>query len=417
MKKWQKTDNCRFAVRFFVTNRSSRLHCGLFPCWGFGLNDFYRVWIEESFMLSGSPGWQKSGHWSRSRLVVVFSGLVLVLLVLGIRGHWFSHPPKEIQKAPSLGYDPDKYRTGHVSPRDFELWTSIPGVAHAFREVVVYAHVPGYLQKLPVDKGDVLRKGALIAKIFDPERDASLQREEALARIAKLTYDREYAVWKKDPRVISLETLQKAEASWKAARARALYEKTMTDYEVIRAPFDGMVTRRFVDPGNLIPEARMSTGGSLPIIRLAEVSTIRVYIGVPSRQVRFVKRGEPVEITVQGLPGRVFRGRINRYAFYLNRSTRTMKTEIDLDNPDLAIHPGMFVDARIRLGVYHHVLSVARKAVIEERHGNFVYRMVGNRREKVPVITGITNGGFTEILQGLKKDDTVLVDLLPAPIT
>ncbi len=366
-------------------------------------------------MLSGNPGRQWSDR--RSRIVIVLSGIALILLVLGIRGHWFFHPATKPPEAPSLGYDPDKYRKGHVSPRDFELWTRIPGVAHAFRETVVYAHVPGYLQKLPVDKGDILKKGDLIAKIFDPERDASLKREEALARIAKLTYDREYAVWKKDPRVISLETLQKSEAKWKAARARALYEKTMTDYEVIRAPFDGMVTRRFVDPGNLIPEAKMSTGGSLPIIRLAEVRTIRIYIGVPARQVRFVKRGEPVEITVQGLPGRVFKGRINRYAFYLNRSTRTMKTEIDLDNPDLAIHPGMFVDAKIRLGVYHHVLSVARKAVIEERHGNFVYRMVGNHREKVPVITGITNGGFTEILQGLKKDDTVLVDLLAAPIT
>ncbi|EQD74334.1 Secretion protein HlyD, partial [mine drainage metagenome] len=180
-------------------------------------------------------------------------------------------------------------------------------MAHAFRETVVYAHVPGYLQRLPVDKGDVLKKGDLIAKIFDPERDAALKREEALEAIAKLTYDREYAVWKKDPRVISLETVQKAEAKWKAARARALYEKTMTDYEVIRAPFDGMVTRRFVDPGNLIPEARLSTGGALPIIRLAEVRTIRIYVGVPARQVRFVKRGQPVEITVQGVPGRSLR--------------------------------------------------------------------------------------------------------------
>ena len=368
-------------------------------------------------MLSGNPGWQKPAPWRRARIAMVLSGTLLILLVLGIRGHWFSHTATEAPKVPSLGYNPDKYRTGHVSPRDFELWTSIPGVAHAFRETVVYAHVPGYLRNLPVDKGDVLRKGDLIARIFDPERDASLKRAEALASIAKLTYDREHAVWTKDPRVISLETLQKSEARWKAARARALYEKTMTEYEVIRAPFAGMVTRRFVDPGNLIPEAKMSTGGSLPIVRLAEVRTIRVYIGVPARQVRFVKRGEPVEITVQGLPGRVFKGRINRYAFYLNRSTRTMKTEIDLDNSDLAIHPGMFVDAKIRLGVYHHVLSVASKAVIEERHGNFVYRMVGNHREKVPVITGITNGGFTEILQGLRTDDTVLVDLLAAPIT
>jgi len=368
-------------------------------------------------MLSGNAGWQSPALWRKPRILIVLLGVALIVLVLGIREHWFFHPAVETPKAPSLGYNPDKYRTGHVSARDFELWTSIPGVAHAFRETVVYAHVPGYLLKLPIDKGDVLKKGDLIAKIFDPELDASRKREEALAMIAKLTYDREYAVWKKDPRVISLEALQRFEAKWKAARARALYEKVMTEYEVIRAPFDGMVTRRFIDPGNLIPEAKMSTGGSLPIIRLAEVRTIRVYIGVPSRQVRFVRRGQPVEITVQGLPGRTFKGRINRYAFYLNRFTRTMKTEIDLDNSDFAIHPGMFVNARIRLGVYHHVLSVAQKAVIEERHGNFVYRLVGNHREKVPVITGITNGGYTEILQGLKKDDTVLVDLLAAPIT
>ncbi len=364
-------------------------------------------------MFSSDKGWQKSVILWRNPKVVAFVLLAVILVLYGMKKQWFVSPPPPPPAAPSMGYDPDKYRTGHVTPRDFVLWTTIPGIAHAFREEVVYAHVPGYLEKLPVDKGDILKKGDLIAKIFDPERDAARKREEALEKIARLTYDREYAVWKKDPRVISLETLQKSEAAWKEARARAKYEKVMTDYEVIRAPFDGMVTRRFVDPGNLIPEARLSTGGSLPIIRLAHVKVIRVYVGVPSRHVRFVRRGEPAEITAQGLPGKVFKSRITRYAFYLNRSTRTMKTEIDMENPDLLIHPGMFVNARIRLGVFHHVLSVANKAVIEERHGNFVFRLKGNKREKVPVITGITNGGYTEILQGLKPDDTVLVDIQP----
>ncbi len=202
-----------------------------------------------------------------------------------------------------------------------------------------------------------------------------------------------------------------AEAKWKEREAQSRYYRSLVRYKTIVAPFSGIVTHRYVDPWNLVSRGTGGTTPALPIIKIEDVDEMRLYIGVPERFVRFVKRGLPTELRAQGLPGQVFTARVTRYAFRLNPETRTMRTEIDADNPRHLLQPGMFVDARIRLHVYPHVLSVHHMAVIEERHGNFVYVLRQGKKVKLPVVVGIRNGDYTEILQGLDGSETVLVKL------
>ena len=350
---------------------------------------------------------------SRKNRILV-GGLVLLVLTsvlfYAARKPGSVSSPLPLEKA-SLPYDPSRYRPGRVRYRHFELWTSIPGVIHGFRKAIVYGHVPGYLKFLNVDKGDWVTRGQVLGYIYDPELYQSWQRALAEAEIAYITFLRKYRVWKDDPRVISLQRVQMAEALWKERKARAKYYHSLVRYKTIVAPFTGIITHRYVDPWNLVSRGTGGTTPALPIVKVTDVDEMRLYVGVPEHFVRFIKRGLPTELRAQGLPGQIFKARVTRYAFRLNPETRTMRTEIDVDNPRHLLHPGMFVDARIRLHVYPHVLSVHHMAVIEERHGNFIFVLRNGKKVKRPVVVGYRNGDYTEILQGLDGSETVLVKL------
>ena len=350
---------------------------------------------------------------SRKNRILV-GGLLLLVLVSGL--FYVSRKPGPTSSQPilektALPYDPSRYRPGRVRYRHFELWTSIPGVIHGFRKAIVYGHVPGYLKFLNVDKGDWVTRGQVLGYIYDPELYQSWQRALAEAEIAHITFLRKLHVWEGDHRVISLQRVQMAEARWKEREAQASYYHSLVRYKTIVAPFTGLITHRYVDPWNLVSRGTGGTTPALPIVKITDVDEMRLYVGVPEHFVRFVKRGLPTELRAQGLPGQLFKARVTRYAFRLNPETRTMRTEIDVDNPRHLLQPGMFVDARIRLHVYPHVLSVHHMAVIEERHGNFIYVLRDGKKVKLPVVVGYRNGDYTEILQGLDGSETVLVKL------
>ncbi|MGC8529196.1 MAG: efflux RND transporter periplasmic adaptor subunit [Leptospirillia bacterium] len=350
--------------------------------------------------------------------IVGLLGLFSVLLIAFFLYRHFSDkgsgtsPSENTSSLPSsVSFDPTRFRIGHVKYRHFELWTTIPGVIHGFRKAIVYGHVPGYLKFLNVDKGDWVIRGQVLGYIYDPELYQSWQKALAEAAIAHITFLRKLHVWEGDHRVISLQRVQMAEALWKEREAQAGYFHSLVRYKTIVAPFTGIITHRYVDPWNLVSRGTGGTTPALPIVKIEDVDEMRLYVGVPEHFVRFVKRGLKAELSAQGLPGKVFRARVTRYAFRLNPETRTMRTEIDVDNPDHLLQPGMFVDARIRLHVYPHVLSVHHMAVIEERHGNFIYVLEHGVTKKRPIVVGIRNGDYTEILQGLNETEKVLVKL------
>jgi len=353
---------------------------------------------------------------SRRKKLFGILGLFSVLLITFFLFRHFSGqetvspPPTPAGKAPSA-YNPARFRTGHVTYRHFELWTAIPGVIHGFRKVIVYGHVPGYLKFLNVDKGDAVRRGQVLGYIYDPELYQSWQRALAEATIAHVTFLRTLHVWQGDHRVISLERVQRTEALWKEREAKARYYHSLVRYKTIVAPFSGVVTHRYVDPWNLVSTGTGGTTPALPIVKIEDLDTMRLYVGVPEHFVRFVVRGIPSTLSAQGLPGRTFSARVTRFAFRLDPGTRTMRTEIDVTNPDHLLMPGMYVKARIRLHVFPHVLSVHHMAVIEERHGNFIYVLEHGMRKKRPIVVGYRNGDYSEILQGLDGSETVLVKL------
>src|SRR5262249_29471708 len=151
--------------------------------------------------------------------------------------------------------------------------------------------------------------------------------------------------------VIAQQTADDSHAAM--LQAQAAYEQllAMQAYEVIRAPVDGVVTARFVDPGALIPEATAATGGTAatPVIAIATLSPLRVYAEVPQDLSSFVKDGDAAEITATQYPQRVFTGSVTRHPEALTPQTRTMLVEVDLPNADRALYPGMYASMDLKV--------------------------------------------------------------------
>lgn len=339
----------------------------------------------------------------------IAAGVSVISLMIGYY-HLHAAVAKKTVTSPPL-FDEKRFRLDHVQRRDLKRWGVIPGVVHAFRKAKIYAHVPGYLKFLNVDKGDPVHRGQVLAYIFDPELYQKYQKELAEAEIARITFERKKEVWKADHRVISLENVQRAEALYREKEANAEYDHALVRYKTIVAPFDGVITRRYIDPWNLISTGTGTTEHALPLLKESYVDMMRLYVGVPESEVRYIKRGLPVWLEAQGLEGRKFEGRVTRYDYAMDHETRTMRTEIDILNPDHALMPGMFIWAHILLKVYRNTLSVPEMAVIEERHGDFAYVIRNGKKEKVPIVVGDTNDGYVQILQGLKENEPVLVKL------
>ncbi len=339
----------------------------------------------------------------------IAAAVILFSLVFW-RLHLHSADAKKTVDPPAL-FDSKRFRLDYVKRRDLKRWGVVPGVVHAFRKVEIFSHVPGYLKFLNVDKGDIVHKSQVLAYIYDPELYQRYQKELAEAEIARITFERKKQVWEADHRVISLENVQRSEANYREKDARAKYDHELVRYKTIVAPFDGIITRRFVDPWNLISSGTGTTSHALPILKESYVDMMRVYVGIPESEVRYIRRGLPVWMTVQGLRGRKFEGRVTRFDFALDHETRTMRTEIDILNPDHSLMPGMFGWAHILLKNYHKTLSIPKMAVIEERHGDFAYVIRNGKKVKVPIVIGDENGDYVQVLQGLVDNDPVLVKL------
>jgi RND family efflux transporter MFP subunit len=181
----------------------------------------------------------------------------------------------------------------------------------------------------------------------------------------------------------------------------------LLDYATIKAPFEGIVTDRFVDPGAMIQTSASSSGA--PIVTLMNMDTVRVFIDVPEPDVRFVTRQTAVRLSVEALPGREFSGIVGRYSTALDPKTRTMKTEIDYPNADHALRPGMYGAAALELEKREGALTLPATTLLVEKDVAFVYVVVDGRAKRSPVRTGLNDGIVVEILEGLTGGESVIV--------
>jgi RND family efflux transporter MFP subunit len=297
----------------------------------------------------------------------------------------------------------------------------VPGGIEAFQEATLYAKTAGYLSKITVDRGDRVRRGQVLATISVPEMggehdvaEATLREAEAALDLKKVTAERTREVYAAEAGAVTRQQVDQAEAELtevesKVARLKAELARleTLMDYATIRAPFDGIITDRFVDPGAMIQLATSSA--QAPIVTLMNMDTVRVFAEVSEPDVPFVSRTTPARLTVEVLPGEDFQGTVTRYATALDPKTRTMKTEVDLPNPKHRLRPGMFAVVILELGRREDALTLPAAALLVEKDTPYVFTIVDGTARRTPVTTGISDGIVVEILDGLNGSESVVL--------
>ena len=322
----------------------------------------------------------------------------------------------------------------------------LPGNITPLTEAVINGRAEGYLRKRYADIGDRVRPGQLLAEVEAPELEQQVQQaraslaqtraglghaqqglaqSQANLRLADLTVQR----WKTladrgvvskqelDQRQAAFETQQAtvqsaesdvraAEENIRASEANVARVSNLQGYVKITAPFAGVVTARNVDVGSLI-----TTNGSTPLFRIAQIDTLRIMVDVPEQSAPMIRIGEPAEVTLQEFPGRKFLGKVSRTANSLDAGTRTLPTEVQVPNADRALLPNMYAQVRligVRLGP---AILVPGDALVVRPEGTLVAIVgPGNKLHFQPVEVGRDYGPEIEIRSGLKAGDRVVVN-------
>jgi RND family efflux transporter MFP subunit len=333
-----------------------------------------------------------------------------------------------------------------VERRSFDNGLSIAGEFKPFQDVDVHAKVAGYIRKIYVDVGDRVKEGQTLAVLEIPElaaqlagADAAVRRAQEEIRRAQSDVERAqsthaaahsaYARLKQaadsraglvaqqevdDSHAKDLEAeaqissaraaLSSAEQQLEVAQANQQQFAALSNYSHIVAPFAGVVTNRYADTGALIQAGTSSSTQALPVVRLAQTSKLRLVLAIPESLAAQIHLGDPVKVRVQALQQDI-EGKVSRFADSLDRQTRTMETEIDFDNRDGHLIPGMYAETRLSLrekkdaltipleavtrnGNDATVLAVTAQNVVEERH----IRLGLEDEKRVEVVSGLTDG-------------------------
>ena len=299
-----------------------------------------------------------------------------------------------------------------VQPARGEILRTItlPATVRANQQATLYAKVPGYVKSVAVDKGQSVTQGESLAEIEVPEEAADLKRFQASAKVSEIELQRLTVAQKKAPDLVLPDALDKARGSLDASNAAIERTQAMLNFAKITAPFSGIITMRYVDPGAFVPAATTgSTPQSAALFTLMDFSVVRVQTGIPEMEVPLVKEGEPAWITVDELPGRTFEGKVTRFSYALDEGTRTMLTEIDLPNDKRDLRPGMYVTVRIGVEKHENALLVRVEALVMEKTAAFIFKHAEGKARKTPVTVGFNDGKNVELLKGVSPGEEVIL--------
>jgi len=320
-----------------------------------------------------------------------------------------------------------------------------------YQEVDVMAKIAGYVKNIRVDIGDHVQQGEMLATLEVPEiqdelakakagvetadanivtAQANVTHAQAVSNIAHLSYERIRDVAAKDKGLVPRQDVDVAQSrdleaaaqlasvnsAVKAAQemksgAESEYSRAqaMVQYATIRAPFTGVVTKRYANTGSMIQAGTSSQSQAMPVVRIAQNDILRVILPVPVNSVGEIKDGQAVEVGVTNL-GTTLQGRVTRYADSVQMTTRTMDTEVDVPNLEGKIVPGMYAEVHLHLAARPDVLSVPLDAVDGlGTSAQQVYLVRDGEIHLVKVTVGLQTPARVEILSGLKRGDSVVV--------
>jgi RND family efflux transporter MFP subunit len=288
----------------------------------------------------------------------------------------------------------------------------------AYTDSPIYARTSGYLTKWYFDIGARVKQGALLAVISTPELDQQLSQAEndlvtaeATANNARIQADRYTglvktdAVSKQDTDTFVNQAAATA-AAVKSAQANVQRLKELQSFEKVYAPFDGVVTARNVDTGQLITE-----GSTSELFHMQAIQTLRVYANLPQSYSANVKRGTKIDLTFAEHAGKTYQGTLVRTADAIDPASRTLLVEIDVNNREGELLPGSLAQVHFKAPAAGPTFIVPASALIFRREGMRLGTVInGNIAHLVPVVIGEDDGATVQIVSGLNGDEKVIQD-------
>ena len=320
-----------------------------------------------------------------------------------------------------------------------------------FQEIDVYAKESGYVKKLLVDYGTHVKAGQVMAVLEIPELEAQLQEDQAEIKNATnqvsraehelyryqaqykalhLQYTRLNGVFESQPGIVAQQevddaqgkdmaasaqvdagqaALEASQSQLSVARAKLVHDQSLYDYARITAPFAGVVTDRYANLGTLVQAGTGSSTQAIPIVRLSQDDLFRLVIPVPESYVRYIRIGDPVDVRVPSL-NRTFPGKVARFSVDVREDTRTMHTEVDVQNPDRVLISGIYAEAELTLEHKEDIPSVPLQAVNHEADKTTVFVVNANHQiEDRPVSLGLQTASDAEVVSGLSAGEQVVI--------
>jgi RND family efflux transporter MFP subunit len=308
-----------------------------------------------------------------------------------------------------------------IKPNTKPIELILPSSAQAWHFTPIWSRVNGYLIRYLVDIGDVVKAGELLAEIDTPETDeqlaqakADLQNSIVERDIAKITSDRWQQLWDKNREAVTKQEVDQYNANLKSAEAIVIAnEKNVARYtyqqqfKYIYAPFDGIITQRFIDIGSLIYGNLNATPQEL--FQLAQMHILRFFVEVPQTYFRQIKKGLEAEVAIQQMPGQVFKGKVTRFAKSLDPTSRTMLTEVDVENKEGILYAGLYGQVKFIMKPEEINFIIPTTAVIIRSGLPHVAIVDDNNIVHLKEVRiGRDYGNRMEIIYGLEENDRIV---------
>lgn len=301
-----------------------------------------------------------------------------------------------------------RLRVATVNTEGGDPLIALQGEATPYASTTLFAKVSGFLREIRVDKGSAVRQGQVLAVIESTEVDRDAQALRADAENKQRSAERLRALGKQG--IVSARDLEDAEAQASIAKEKLASQAAVQGYRNVVAPFSGVVTQRFADPGALIQNGGNSSTAQ-PIVSLAQVDRLRVVFYLDQQVAPRVKAGQSLELSPSERPDLVRTVRLARLAGALDPKTRTLLAEADLDNKDGAFLAGGFVQVRLRLPRETGKLEIPSEAVLLKGEKTLAAVVGPEQRVRLqPLFLGEDNGTQVHVLQGLKAGDRVVLN-------
>ncbi|NBY65220.1 MAG: efflux RND transporter periplasmic adaptor subunit [Betaproteobacteria bacterium] len=292
----------------------------------------------------------------------------------------------------------------------------LPGTLLGFSQSPIAARASGYVKKWYTDIGSVVKKGEVLAEIDTPELDqllaqlfATQQQASESMQLAKLSLERWEALRKKD--VVSQQEYEEkkslysqATANYNAASANAERTRQLTVFKKVIAPYSGVITKRFVDIGDLID------GTTKPLFLIAKTDPLRVYINVPQSYTPWIKIGQGADITLDEQKGRVFIGEVTKLASAIDPTSRTMQVEVSLGNKEKQLLPGAFVQVNLKLPA-SNAINIPSNTLLIRKEG--IQVAIVDEQNKVSlqkIKLGRDYGVSSDVIDGLKGGERLVLN-------